>query len=300
VNTARYLSDPALRDLFAPAVVAALAIALQCGVLSVFVVLRRLAFVGHGISHAAFGGVGVAAILGLTAGASGAALSVVGLFCVGAALVIGAVSARAERAGRSTVGALRDDTVIGITLVGAMALGALLLHLRARAGAPGTPSVVDTLFGSVLGVRPLDAWVAWAVGLMTIAAIAWWRRPLLLWAFDEPGARAMGVRTAGARLLLMALLGVSIVVSMRLAGVVLVTALLVLPGAIALRLSDRLGTVFACSVASAVLGVIGGVVLAFEFDLPPGPSVVGVLIAMLGASSGLRWLLDRPPTGSPA
>lgn len=300
MNTVRYLSDPSLRAMFAPAIVAAVAIALQCGVLSVFVVLRRLAFVGHGVGHAAFGGVGVAAVLGLGAAAGGATLAVVAAFCVGAALLIGAVTARAERAGRSSVGALRDDTVIGITLVGAMALGALLLHLRARSGAPGTPSIVDTLFGSVLGVRSPDAWAAWGVALVVLGAIWLWRRPLLLWAFDEPGARAMGVRTTGARLLLMALLGVSIVVSMRLAGVVLVTALLVLPGATALRLSDRLGPVFALAVGASLLGVLGGVFLAFEFDLPPGPSVVGVLIAMLIGATGLRWLTDRAAKGMPA
>lgn len=300
MNTSRYFSDPALRALFGPAVIAALAVAVQCGVLSVFVVLRRLAFVGHGVSHAAFGGVGVAAVLGFASGMAGATTWVVAAFCVGTALLIGVVAARSNRAGRPTVGALRDDTVIGITLVGAMALGAVLLHLRARSGVPGSPSVVDTLFGSVLGVRRPDAWVAWIVGLGVVAAVVYWRRPLLLWAFDEPGARSMGVRTTGVRLLLMTLLGLSIVVSMRLAGVLLVTALLVLPGAIALRLTDRLGPAFALSTGASVLGVAGGVLVAFEFDLPPGPSVVGVLIAMLACASALRWARHRAPKGRPA
>jgi zinc transport system permease protein len=98
---------------------------------------------------------------------------------------------------------------------------------------------------------------------------------MLFWAFDEPAAAAFGVRPM--RLPLMVLLTLAIVASMRLAGVVLATALLVLPGAIAVLLSDSLVRVGAIALGAGLLGVLGGLVAGFELDWAPGPSIVGVL-----------------------
>ncbi len=274
MRTIHYLSGPE-SSLFWPALAAGAAVAIVCGVLSPFVVLRRLAFIGHGVSHAAFGGVGLAAILGLTA--SGAAntagyLAVVGGFCVAAAILIALVSARSR---------LREDTVIGLVLVASMALGALLLQAHARrGGSAGGASLESSLFGSILAVGPADALAAWMIAGVIGAVLFLFRRPLVFWAFDESAAQAFGVHTLGARLLLMAMLGVAVVAAMKLAGVLLATALLILPGAVALRLSSRLAVVFGLAAAAGLLGVLGGMVLSFEADWPPGPSVVVVLVAL--------------------
>ncbi|MDX2114407.1 MAG: metal ABC transporter permease [Planctomycetota bacterium] len=282
MRTIEYLSGPDAL-LFVPAIAAGVAIALVCGVLSVFVVLRRLAFIGHGVSHAAFGGVGLAAALGLTGMAASSAagyLAVVGAFCIAAALVIAYVSAKAK---------LREDTVIGVALVASLAMGALLLHQRARSGGGGVVSLEGSLFGSMLAVGWTDALAAWAAAVLVLAVLWVVRRPLVFWTFDEPAAAAFGVDTMRMRLLLMGLLGVSIVVAMKLAGVVLATALLILPGATALRLSASLGRVIAVSALASVLGVLGGLVLSFELDWPTGPSVVVALIAlMIGAMVARR------------
>src|SRR6185436_17351355 len=116
-------------SLYWPGVIAGLAMALMCSVLSVLVVLKRLAFIGQGISHAAFGGIGLAAVLGLTAAVGKAApmhgvpqFAIVLVFCLGAALLIGLISQR----GNGEAGT-HADTAIGIVLVGSMALGAILL-----------------------------------------------------------------------------------------------------------------------------------------------------------------------------
>lgn len=279
MRTIEYITGPSA-SLFLPAVLAGVAIAIAAGLLSVLVVLKRLAFIGHGVSHAAFGGVGLAAVLGVAASAgAGPYFLIVGGFCVAAALAIAWMS---ESRGAAVV---REDTVIGLALVASMALGAVLLHQAARTGrVSGGATLEGALFGSILGVGPSDAAAAW--GVAAVVALGLWlaRRPLVFWAFDEQAARACGVPTRRARLLLMGLLAVAIVAAMKLAGVILATALLVMPGAIALRLSHRLGAVMVISVAAALLGVLGGLVISFELDWPTGPSVVAALVAMTAAA----------------
>ncbi len=281
MRTLHYLTDPALADLFRPGIVVGLAIAAMCSILSVLVVLKRLSFIGQGISHAAFGGAGLAAILGLAA--TGAwdprYLGVVLLFCLGAAGLIAALSSR-----RGT----SADTAIGIVLVAAMTLGAILLHeAYARAGREGLPRPANwetILFGSITGVSWTDAGLACLIAAGVVGAAWWYRRPLLFWAFDEPASPAFGVPANAMKLLLLGLITLAIVASMRLAGVVLATALLVLPGAAALHLSDRLWRVLALAVALGEAGALGGLVLSFEADWPTGPSIVGVLTVLYAAA----------------
>ncbi|MFM9994304.1 MAG: metal ABC transporter permease [Phycisphaerales bacterium] len=269
-GTIRYLTDPALAPIFWPGVIVGLGVGVMCSALSVFVVLKRLSFIGQGISHAAFGGIGLAVALGLGAGAP--QLGVVALFCLGSAWAVARLSDR-----RTTTA----DTAIGIVLVASMALGAILLS-RAFRGAPRNWESI--LFGSIVGVGWADARLAWGVAAAIVVALWGARRSLLFWAFDEPAAEAFGVRGSRVRLLLMVLLTLAIVASMKLAGVVLATALLVLPGAAALHLSDRLRAVLALSLSIGVLGVIGGLVLSFESDWPTGPSIVSVLTVLYAAA----------------
>lgn len=283
MRTLEYLTGDSA-SLFLPGVVAGLAIALQCAALSVFVVVKRLAFIGQGVSHAAFGGVGLAAFLGL---ASSATFGLTAAFCVFTAIAIGHLSRRKET---------RADTVIGVFLVASMALGAMLLALRARNPSAGPPpSWEGLLFGSISVVTWTDAILAWGVALATLGVLWCVRRRTLFWAFDEPGAEASGVRTGAIRVLVLALLAVAIVTAMKLAGVVLATALLVLPGAIALRLSARLAPVFALSVLAGTLGLAIGLILSFESDLPPGASIVGVLTLAFA----IAWVAPGRRAGTP-
>lgn len=279
-DTIRYLTDPALAPLFRPGVAVGLGIAIMCSALSVFVVLKRLSFIGQGISHAAFGGIGVAvalaSLLGFSAAGEIPLLLVVAAFCLVAAWAVATLGDR-----RTT----SADTAIGIVLVASMALGAILLPMfQGGAGAARPRSMESVLFGSIAGVGWADARLAWAVAAAILVALWAARRPLLFWAFDEPAAEAFGVRGSRVRLLLMVLLTLAIVASMKLAGVVLATALLVLPGAAALHLSDRLRPVLALSLALGLLGVLGGLVLSFESNWPTGPSIVAVLTGLYAAA----------------
>lgn len=287
MRTLEYLGDPSLAPIYRPIILAALAVAIICGSLSVFVVLKRLVFMGQGISHAAFGGVGVAFLLGVTgsgfAGGFGEELAlflIVLGFCVLAGMAIARLSARQ---------ADRPDSAIGIVLVGSMALGFVFLRLAAERaaarGLPPPPSVEGVLFGSFASVGRHDAALAWVAAAGVVGAMVALRRRLLFWAFDEPAALAFGVRTSLLRTVVMLLLALAIVITLRLAGVILATALLVMPGVTALRMSSRLAPVLALSMGVSLAGVLGGLVVSFEADLQPGPSVVLVLIVLLALAA---------------
>lgn len=294
-----WLTNPALRSLLLPGLLAGVAVVLAGSILSVLVVLRRLAFVGQGVSHSAFGGIGVAAILGALSAQAAArpawigavartlhvgddaaawaiALLIVVAFCIAAAIGMAVVSDRRT---------VQEDTAIGVFLVASMSLGAVLLSISVRTqrlgGAAGYESI---LFGQIMAIGPVDAAAAAIASALTLGVLWWIRRPLLLWAFDQTAAEALGVRARGLRLALMVLLAVAIVTAMKLVGVVLATALLMLPGATALKLSDRLGRVCVLACLTGLAGLAIGVVLSLELDLPTGATIVLALTALFGAA----------------
>lgn len=282
----------AMREIYATALLAGLAIVVLCGVLSVLVVVKRLGFVGQGVSHSAFGGIGMAAMLaalGAIRPAGAAEFAVIVGFCVLAALGIASVSDR-----RTTP----VDSAIGMFLVGSMALGAVLVQVsQPIARALGNPAMTRSwesiLFGSILAAGKADAALAWAVAIALLACVWWVRRPMLFWSFDEESAAAFGVPAGRMRPALMVVLAVSVVTAMKLAGVILATALLVLPGAIALRLSDRLWRVVGLSVAVGVVGLLAGFAASIELDWQAGPSMVLVMTAMFFAAAGWGRLARR-------
>lgn len=285
--------DDAWPLLLRPGLIGA-ALCVMCGVLSVPVVLKRLSFAGQGISHSAFGGIGVAALVGVLLSSSGESVGVgqggllefgiVLLFCIGAALLMAVVGDRK---------ATHEDTGIGMLLVAAMALGGLLVELARQAAisrgmAPSARTWESVLFGSVMVSGDSDIVLAWVVAALVVGAAWWWRRPLLFWTLDEQSAPVFGVSASGMRTLLMVLLAIAVVTSMKLAGVVPATALLVLPGAIALRLSASLGKVVLLALGCAVGGLVIALALAVMLNVQPGPTLVLVMTAMYGCAAVVK------------
>lgn len=314
MRTLEYLTGE-MAALMWPVVVAGVGVSLLGAMLSVPVVLKRLAFIGQGVSHAAFGGAGVALVLGLTGGTAAVSLAylgVVGMFCVLTALGVAWAASRPEGGPSGGAGDARgqgeqatgEDTLIGVFLVASMALGALLTHwhrqrLDASGGPRATgPSAEQILFGSILDVGWADAAIAWGVLGVTAITLTHTRRAMVFWLFDEPAASAFGVPVRPLRYLLLALLGVATVTAMKLAGAVLATALLVVPGAVALRLTRRLHVALALACVSGLVGMLGGLVLSFELDWPPGACVVTVLAGQFLAAWMLGGMLHRPRSAS--
>lgn len=275
--TLKYLTEPGLAGFFWPVVLTAVLVAILGGALSWLVVVRRLSFIGQGISHSAFGGVGLALVLGAgtaTASSNAVMMGVVLVFAIVSALLIAAIADR--RSGNT-------DAAIGIVLSVAMAIGFLLHHHAQRAAAARghtpPPSIEQVLFGSITTIGWSDLWLGTALGVLALSLLVWKRHAVLFWMFDESSAEAFGVPTAPVRSLVLAVLAVVVVITMKLAGVVLATAVLVLPGAAALRLSSRLGTVLVLSISLGLVCALAGLVAAFELDVQPGPTIVLAMVA---------------------
>jgi ABC-type Mn2+/Zn2+ transport system permease subunit len=249
---------------FQRALAAGVITAVLCGALSFFVVLRRLAFVGSGVAHAAFGGVAIATLLGLPPGAGALA----------AALAVAGATARASGSSEVT-----EDAAVGVFTVAAMAAGVVALgFLRTNV------DLFGLMFGNILTVAPSDLALLAGAGAAVLAALVYFFRPLLLASVDEEGAAAAGVPVGAMRLLVLLLISVTVVVALKVVGILLVSALLILPGAVARALTVRWPGFLAGSVAAAFVMVVGGLFLSVAIDVAPGASII-LLGALLFVAS---------------
>lgn len=253
---------------FQRALLAGALAALLCGALSFFVVLRRLAFVGAGVAHAAFGGVAIATLAGLPPGLGGLVAS----------LAVAAATARA--AGTSDV---TEDTAVGVFTVAAMAAGVVALGFVKT-----NVDLFGLMFGNILTVDPADLLILAGATAGVLAALAFFFRPLLLASVDEEGARVAGVATGAMRLLVLGLIGIAVVAALKVVGILLVSALLVLPGATARPLASRWPGFLGGSVAVALVSVLGGLLLSVALDIASGAAII-----LLGAALFVGALLVK-------
>jgi zinc transport system permease protein len=243
-------------------------------------VVKRLVFFGAGLSHAAFGGLGLCHFLGLdpTLGA--------GAVAVAAALVLGGDDRRRPR-----------DATVGILWAVGMAAGIVFIHFT-----PGyAPDLMTYLFGNVLAVGGREVILAWALaGAVALGLAAFYRETVAV-AFDEEFAAVQGVPTGAVTTVLLLVTALSVVFLIQLVGIVLVIALLTVPPVAALALfRDFRSVVLAATVLGAVM-TTGGLALSYAFDLPSGPAMVLLGAAFLPAAALLRrWRLRRRPTTPPA
>jgi ABC-type Mn2+/Zn2+ transport system permease subunit len=248
------------------------AMGIACAVLSVFVVLRRWAFVGEGISHSAMGGAGCAWLIALAWPAMDVpwfiAVCVVA-FCIATAIAISYLT-RLDR--------LSSDAVIGIFLVASLAFGFLAqgLYLHTTGNAP--IGMTNLFFGEMKALSSAETAAALCIcGVVLLVMFALFKE-ILAYCFDPAMAEVSGVRAGFVHYLLMVLLTVTILVGMRVMGSILVIAMLVLPGATALLLSRRLNAVLALAIGVALAGVVGGILInTWRRYLPLGPAIVLVL-----------------------
>jgi ABC-type Mn2+/Zn2+ transport system permease subunit len=261
-----------------------------CGLIGVYVTLRGMSYIGHGLSHAIFGGAAASAVISVNfyLGA--------GVWGLASALMIGRVTRRRV---------IGSDAAIGVITTASFALG---LALTNRFGS-ASKSVDAALFGSILGVSGTDVWVVAGVALLAAATVFLGYRALLFTTFDPEVAEASGVRTARVDALLMLVLAVSILATMKVLGVVLIAASLVIPPVVARMLTDSFARMLWLS---ALLGALCGFVgmnLSYHLDVSSGAAIVlvgatlfGVVFAVtgrerLGRVSGMdahAAVIDRP------
>jgi ABC-type Mn2+/Zn2+ transport system permease subunit len=258
----------------ADALAAGLLIAVACGIVGTFVVLRGLAFIGDALAHGALPGVALAMLLGLP-GMVGAA--------VGAAAMIAGIGFITRRS------RLSGDTAIGLLFVGMLALGVAIVS---RSGA-FSGDLVRILFGEILGVTGADL-AAQAAATVIIAAVAYaCRRPFLLLCYDPGQADTSGFSSRLFHGIMLALIALTVVASFRTVGTLLVFGMLLAPAATAALFSRTLGTTIGLASAIGAVSVYAGLLLSYHADIAAGASITLVATAFF-----LAALLWRRPRGA--
>ena len=252
---------------------------ITCGIIGTYVVCRRLVFLSGGITHSSFGGLGIAFYLGANpiAGAM--------IFAVLSALGI-------EWAGSR--GRIREDSAIGIIWSVGMAVGALFMSLR-----PGYTSgdLSAYLFGSIVTVTDSDVAALAALTAVIIAGALLWLRPVMYTAFDRDFARSRGIPTRVISYLMAALVAVTIVLSIRIMGIVLLISLVTMPVVIVNSLSRSYRTIALAAPLVAVAGNVAGLVVSYNFEVPPGAAIIFTLTLTLIMVKLLSLRQKRLPFG---
>ena len=268
--------DPLAFPFFVRALAASVIVGLVCAVVGSFMVLRGLAFMGDALSHSAFPGV-VAAYLLKGPFYLGAAIA-----AVGTALAIGWITSR---------GRLRGDTAIGVLFAGMFALGIFMFSR--------IPNYVGDLFGflfgEILGIGDGDLLAISVLAIVVLAVMALFWKELLYSTFDPQGAAAAGLPVIRLEYLFLALIALTIVVSLQAVGIILVVAMLVTPAAIGQLLASSFWRLLGVAVAVGVIGPVVGLYLSYWLDSATGATIVLVetLVFIVAVVVGRRPAVNR-------
>ncbi len=233
-------------------------IAAACSILGVFLVLRRLSLIGDGLAHVTFGSVAIVLLIGFSP-----------LYVTLAALPLVVVSSMAilhlTRSRR-----IHGDAAIGIVSSIGIALGVIMASLSGGYNA----DLLSYLFGNILTATQTELILSFIIFTAVILFVVFFYRDLFTVTFDEELAKSMGVKTNRVNLILMILTAAAVVSAMKIAGIMLVSALLILPAVAALQFSLSFKSTIIASVIFSVISVIGGMLFSFTFNLPTGGTIV--------------------------
>lgn len=274
------LLEPFAYDFFVRGVVVATIAGGLCGLIGVYVILRGMSYIGHGLSHAIFGGFAASSVVGISY-VLGA-----GIWGFASALAINRVS-RAHRIGA--------DAAIGVITTASFALGVALLTVFGNRG----PSFDAALFGSIIGLSDSDVWTLVAVAVLTLGVVTTRYRALLFATFDPEVADVSGVRVARTDALLMLVLSLAILATLTVIGVTLVAATLVIPAVVARMLTHRFATMLWLSTAIGAACGLVGMNLSYHLDVPSGTTIVltgaSVFVVVLSITGGRARTPRRAP-----
>lgn len=260
------------------ALVAGSLIAVLCAVLGMFLVLRRLSLIGDGLAHVTFGSVALA----LVAGLQGAAMLLVTL-----PVVLLSSLGVLRLSGKGKLG---GDAAIGIV----SSLGVATGVLAAGLGGGFNVDLFSVLFGSILAINSSEIMVAVALSLVVLTVLLVWYNDLVALTFSEELARVSGIRTRLLNGVLALLTALTVVLAMKLVGVLLISALLILPASTALQVARGFKAAVLLAVATALCAVIGGITVSFVYNLPTGATIIMLAFTLFG----LAFLVRRIPRSS--
>ena len=241
------------------AFLAAVFAGITCGIVGTYVVARRMVFLCGGVTHASFGGLGIAVYMGTNP--------------IAGAMVFAVLSAIGiEWAGDR--GRIREDSAIGIIWSVGMAVGALFMSLT-----PGYTSgdLSSYMFGSIVTVTTRDVVTLGVLTLLcVVGAVLWWR-PVMYLAFDRDFAASQGMATRTASYAMAVIVALTIVLSIRVMGIVLLLSLFTIPAATANALTKSYASITRGAAAIAVAGAVTGLLISYNMEVPPGASIIFTL-----------------------
>ena len=246
---------------FRNAFLAALLMSVACGIVGTYIVSRRMVFISGGITHASFGGVGLGYFLGIPPLAGAA------VFAVLAALAT-------ENLTRRKI--IRNDSIIAIMWSLGMAMGIIFVYLT-----PGyAPNLMSFLFGSIITVNSTDLWLMLAISIVVAGFFAIFYWPILYVSFDEQFARTRGIPVMLLNYVLIILVALTIVLSIRIAGIILVLSILTIPQNIANLFTNRFSSIMIASVIIGFLGSFMGLLISYYMDIPSGACIIFTLVIL--------------------
>ena len=249
------LLEPFQFEFFRNGVIISLLVGALCGLIGVYIVLRGMSYIGHGLSHAIFGGAVVTYVMAWNfyVGA--------GIWGFLAALLINQTVRRTR---------ISADAAIGVVTTASFAIGVALISRYRRF----TRSFDAALFGNILGVTPQDIWVVAGVTLVVILIIFFMYKQLLFTTFNEEVAQVYGVKTEWVDTLFSLALAAALIASMQILGVTLIAAALVIPAITARLLTDSFNRMIVISTLLGVLTNLIGMYLSYYIDVASGATIV--------------------------
>ncbi len=248
--------------------------AIACGIVGVYVVVKKIVFISGGIAHASFGGIGLGYLVGIN--------PVLGamVFAIASSLGIGLVTRRAR---------LPEDTAIGILWAMGMALGIIFIGL-----APGyAPDLFSYLFGNILTVPFFDLMLMLVLDVVIIVVVALLYKGFLYLSFDEEFSTVSGVPTEKLYLLLLCLIALTVVVLIRVVGIILVIALLTIPAALARQFTHNLKNMMLLAILAGVIFTFSGLWISYVLNLASGATIILVSGTVLFIVFGINKLRRR-------
>ena len=256
------------------ALIAGLLAAVACGIVGVYVVVKKVVFISGGIAHASFGGIGLGYLLGINPVLGAMA------FTIASALGLGLVTRRTK---------LPEDTAIGILWAMGIALGIIFISL-----APGyAPDLFSYLFGNILTVPAFDLMIMLILDAIIIILVFLLYKEFLFLSFDEEFSTVAGVPTERLYLLLLCLVALTVVVLIRVVGIILVIALLTIPAALARQLTHNLKKMMLLAILAGGIFTFSGLWLSYLLDLASGATIILVSGTVLFISFGVSKLRSK-------
>lgn len=239
------------------ALLAGILVSITCGIIGTLVVVNRIVFISGGIAHAAYGGIGLAFYMGLPP-FFGAAL-----FSFAASMIMGVASLKSKQ---------RADTVIGVMWAVGMALGIILIDLT-----PGyNVDLMSYLFGSILSVPVIDIWVMLFLDVVIFLVVLMFYKEFLAMSYDEEFSFVVGIPVKTLYFVLLGMIALSVVMIIRVVGLILVIALLSIPPYIAEKYTTTLGKMMALSTVLGMLFTITGLWFSYRYNLTSGATIIMV------------------------